>query len=312
MNDIFALLASAVSSTVASSAAAAVAAATAASVPVALAGVGGLATELSGSLAVFLEGFMTLGSFFAWALFRTTGSVPAAAAAAAAICGFLGWLLARFVRSSGANPFIAGLALNLAAVGTTEALSSAWYGTKGVLADPASGAIRSTRLPFILLTLVIVAFAAFIAKRTRLGLRLRAAGRAPETLAERGTDARLYREGAWAFAAAVAALAGASLTFRIGAYAPGGTAGRGWIALAAVYLGFRNAWGVALAALVFALAEQAASFAQGSGGLSATALLGLPSAMALVLYSASAGLRSFRERRAEGGEDAKNRGASRR
>ena len=288
------------------------AATVASAVPVALAGLGGLATELSGSLAVFLEGFMTVGSFLAWVLSRSMGSAVAGIAASASLCALLGWSLARYVRASGANPFIAGLALNLAANGTTEALSSSWFGTKGVLADPAAEAIRSARLPFVLLAFALTALTAFMIKRTALGLRLRAAGRAPEALSERGADARRYREGAWAFAAAMAALAGASLTFRVGAYAPGGTAGRGWIALAAVYLGFRNAWGVALAALVFALAEQAASFAQGGGGLPATALLGLPSALALILYSASAGFRSWRARRAEEGPEAKLRRPSRR
>jgi ABC-type uncharacterized transport system permease subunit len=288
------------------------AASVASAVPVALAGLGGLATELSGSLGVFLEGFMTLGSFLSWVLTLSTGSALAGTAAAAAICALTGWLLARYVRASGANPFIAGLALNLAAVGTTEALSASWFGTKGVLSDAGGAPIRSGRLTFVLLTLALVAMMAFFVKRTAPGLRLRAAGRAAEALAERGVDARRYREGAWAFAAAAAALAGASLTFRVGAYAPGGTAGRGWIALAAVYLGFRNAWGVAIAALAFALAEQAASFAQGGGGLPATALMGLPSALALVLYSASSGFRILRERRTGGHPAAKHRPPPRR
>jgi simple sugar transport system permease protein len=73
----------------------------------------------------------------------------------------------------------------------------------------------------------------------------------------------------------------------VGAYAPGGIAGRGWIALAAVYLGFRKVWGVVFAALVFSLAERLGYGFQSFGSLPATALLGLPSAAALLLYFVS-------------------------
>jgi simple sugar transport system permease protein len=208
--------------------------------------------------------------------------------------------LARFVRVSGANPFIAGLALNLAAVGAADTLSVLWYGTKGVLADPSVQALRPIRVPFlergidpfVLLAWSAMGLAALVIHRTKLGLRLRAAGAAGEASLERGIDPLAYREGAWAAAAALAALAGAALTFRVGAYAPGGIAGRGWIALAAVYLGFRRVWGIALAALVFALAEQAASAAQGAAIVPATLLLGLPSALALILFTLSSFFRT--------------------
>jgi simple sugar transport system permease protein len=109
-----------------------------------------------------------------------------------------------------------------------------------------------------------------------------------------GIRSGLYREGSWALAAFLAALAGAALTFRAGSYSPGGIAGRGWIALAAVYLGFRNVWGVVLASLIFTLAERLGFSLQNFGSLSATALLGLPFALALLLYFLSL---LFRKRR---------------
>jgi simple sugar transport system permease protein len=129
--------------------------------------------------------------------------------------------------------------------------------------------------------------AALIVERTPIGLRLRASGLSAGAAVERGIHPARYREGAWAAGALLAALAGAALTFRVGAYAPGGVAGRGWISLAAVYLGFRRVWGVAAAALVIALAEHAGMGAQLFGALPATILLGLPSALALLLYAAS-------------------------
>lgn len=275
-----------------------------AAAPLMLAALGALVSELAGVLGVFIEGFMTLGSFFAWVIAGQTGSVfrgTALAALGAALCG---WGLARFVHRTGANPFIASLALNLAAGGLTDSLSILWFGAKGVLRNPdisipsplilpgidripLAGRVLSGQLPFTYLAWALVFLGALVIGRTPLGLRLRASGRSPEAAAERGIRVRRYQEGAWAAAACLAALAGAALSFRVGAYSPGGVAGRGWISLAAVYLGFRQVWGTALAALVFALTERIGLSAQGSGLLPATALLGLPSALALILYTIS-------------------------
>jgi len=269
--------------------------------PLMLAGLGALLSDLSGALGIFIEGFMISGAFFSWVFAGWTGSVFWGTFISAALAALAGWVLARFVRLSGANPFIAGLALNLAASGITLSLSAAWFGTKGVLQNPALripgpviipfidsipvlGRILSGHNPFTYTAWIFAIIIAIGIKRTIPGLRLRASGLSPDAAAERGIRPGLYREGAWAMAAFLAALAGASLTFRVGAYAPGGIAGRGWIALAAVYLGFRKPWGVVAAAIIFSIAERLGYGIQGFGALPATALLGLPSALALLLY----------------------------
>jgi len=198
------------------------------------------------------------------------------------LAALVAWALARFVRQSGANPFIAGLALNLAASGITLSLSAIWFGTKGVLLNPEIKG--GGPLPFTCIACICVVVFAIALNRTVPGLRLKASGLSPETATERGIRPWQYREWAWALAAVLAALAGAALTFRVGAYAPGGIAGRGWIALALVYLGFRRVWGVTLAAIVFSFAERLGFGIQSFDALPATAMLGLPSALALMLY----------------------------
>jgi len=289
--------------------------------PLMMAGLGALLSDLSGALAVFIEGFKVSGSFFSWIFAGWTGSVFLGTLLSAALAAFAGWTLARFVRLSGANPFIAGLALNLAASGITTSLSAVWFGTKGVLQNPAIKIPQPVRIPLIdsvpfigkiisgqsPLTYTAWACALILAiglKKTVAGFRFRAAGLSClnstfsyNAAEERGINSGLYREGAWAIAAFLAALAGAALTFRAGSYSPGGIAGRGWIALATVYLGFRNVWGVVLASLVFTLAERLGFSLQNfglwnAGSLSATALLGLPFALALLLYFISLVVRS--------------------
>jgi simple sugar transport system permease protein len=279
----------------------------AAGTPILLASLGGLLTELGGVLGVFIEGFMVLGSFFAWIIAGWTGSVFWGTLITAFAAALLGALLARFVHKTGANPFIAGLALNLAAGGVTESLSTVWFGTKGVLRNPGLvipgpmtfpllknipllGPALQGQLPFVYIAWLLTVLLALVIGRTHIGLRLRAVGRSPEAASDQGIRPEQYREYSWAAAAFLAALAGAALTFRVGAYSPGGVAGRGWIALAAVYLGFRTIWGTAAAAMVFALAERIGFIAQGLHAVPATILLGLPSALALVLFSVSQGI----------------------
>jgi simple sugar transport system permease protein len=256
--------------------------------PLLLGSLGALFTELAGSLAIFIEGFMNAGAFFSWIIAGATGSVFWGTLLSASGAALAGWALARFVRKTGANPFIAGLALNIAAGGITNALSVLWFGTKGVLRNPA---LFSARLPWIWLSLFALIVTILYVNHSPWGLRLRASGLAPEAAKERGIHPGRYREGSWAAAAFLASLAGAALCFRIGAYTPGGAAGRGWISLAAVYLGFRKPGGLFIAALVFALAERSAIGLQKSAVLPGTILLGLPYALALILYTVSCLLR---------------------
>ena len=257
--------------------------------PLMLGSLGALFTELSGTLGIFIEGFMSLGSFFSWIFAGWTGSALGGTLLTGILAALAGWGLSRFVHITGANPFIVGLALNLAAGGITETFSVAWFGAKGVLRIPdiaIPGPFHGVQ-PSVFLAWGLTIIAALLIGKTRLGLRLRASGRSLEASRERGLRPEWYGEFAWAAAAFLAALAGAALTFRVGVYAPGGVAGRGWICLAAVFLGFRRVWGVAVAALVFALVERIGLGAQTLGAIPATVLLGLPSALALVLYTIS-------------------------
>jgi simple sugar transport system permease protein len=293
--------------------------------PILIAALGALLTEKAGVLLIGLEGFMTLGAFGVFALtvlFSSAPlsavplsavpvpqvfSVPVAIAAVCLACAVLGLLLAHFVRVSGANPFVAGLALNLAAHGFCGTLAERLFGTAGVVRDAAFNAVPHTRIPFFeslpvvgpffqpqspftLAAFAVALLCSLFLRFTVAGFRLKAAGLSAEALKERGLEASRYRAASWAAAAFLAALAGAALSYRVGVYSPGGEGGRAWIALAAVYLGFRRVWGIAAASLVLAAAEQL-GFAAQSVFKSAAALPGLPSAIALLLYALACRLR---------------------
>ncbi len=235
--------------------------------PLALAALGGLAAAASGSLSIALEGSMLVGAFTAAAVGHATGSAAAGMAAGA----FAGLLLSLLVGGAAvglkADVFVAGLAANILAPGIVSVASQAAYGTKGVLA---AEALRSGQWEIIaLLASASLALALFLS-RSVFGLRLRVAGEGDEIAAAAGIRSGAYRLAAHLIAGAASGLAGAALAAGIGAYVPGMTSGRGWIALVAVFLGGRRPGGVALACLLFGLLFALSNLVQGFGGQGAS------------------------------------------
>jgi simple sugar transport system permease protein len=276
--------------------------------PLILASLGALVSELGGSLAIFIEGFMVNGAFFSFLFAVKTRSLLLSAILVFITCGATAWAIARLVRVLRADPFIAALAFNLFSTGLTASLSQHIFGSKGTLRPDVAMTLPQMDIPLVrkilfigniimpLNPLIIWTLAAAVAlfillRYTKPGRRLLASGANSEAVRERGLRPEWYREAAWAAAGAFAGLAGAALTFRLGVYAPGNSAGRGWIALAAVYLGGKNVFGVTAAALIFAAAERVAFGVQALHAAAATALLGLPSFIALLCFVPAAARR---------------------
>jgi simple sugar transport system permease protein len=282
--------------------------------PLILASLGALVSELGGVLAICIEGFITAGAFFSFLCAVKTHSILLSCTLTFIMGGISAWMLARLIRTLKADPFIAALAFNVFADGLTASLSQHIFGSKGTIRPDAALVLRPVEIPLIravpflgdvLMPVNLLTIGAFfltaalfaLLRYTKPGLRLLASGASFEAARERGLRPEWYREVSWALAGAFAGLAGAALTFRLGAYAPGNTAGRGWIALAAVFLGGKKVFGVAAAALVFAAAERVAFGAQGAHNAGATAMLGLPSFIALVCFVLTAKRRGAGERR---------------
>lgn len=261
--------------------------------PILLAALGGLFTELAGSLAICLEGFMAFGALAGAAAATATGSAAAGMAAGALAAALIAWAFAAFAHRARTNLFISALAVNLLAYGGASAAAQAIFGTSGAIRLPASAALADVGAgaiaghdPVVFLSWLLVPACAILLGRTRFGLRLRAAGDSPETLSSRGVDPVAYRVRAYAIAGLLCGAAGAWLSLSTLSYMPGIASGRGWIALVAVYLGFRRPFGILVAAFGFALAEYLANLAQSALAVPGTVLLALPYVVTLVAYSA--------------------------
>ncbi|MDB5555234.1 MAG: hypothetical protein JWL86_5218, partial [Rhizobium sp.] len=122
-------------------------------------------------------------------------------------------------------------------------------------------------------------------KRTRGGLRLRAAGAGPKAARALGLDPLFTRDASTVFAGFVAGLAGAYLSIGVvGVFNEGITAGRGFIALAAFYFGRNRPVLTAVGALLFGFFDAFQIRLQGRG-LPAELVQTLPYAMVIVILT---------------------------
>lgn len=252
--------------------------------PLLFATLGALTTEYAGVLAVFMDGAINLSAFLCIAVTAATGS-PLLGFTVASV-GTVVFVLAAavFTETTGANPFLSGLSLNLIATGITSLFSVSIFGTRGVVPLSKSFALTFLR-PSSFFIAVFCAILLFVTlKTTKIGLNLLITGSSATVLRAKGIQPARYRIASWGIAGFFAACAGSVLSLSLGAWVPNISAGRGWTALAAVYLGYRNPLGCIVAVLVFATAGYMANILQGTGLLPASLLLGLPHALALLVF----------------------------
>jgi simple sugar transport system permease protein len=251
-----------------------------AAAPLAVAALGGLLTATAGSLSVALEGSILVGAFAAAAVGQATQSLALGMAAGAATGSLLSLLVAAAAIRLRADVFVAGLAANLLAAGAVSAISQAAFGTKGVL--PAESLAAGTSFsaspglsilgqgPAFFACAVAAAILALAHSKTVFGLRLKASGEGGESARAAGIDPDRYRIAAHALSGAASGLAGAALACGVAAFVPGMSAGRGWIALVAVYLGGMRPGGAALSCLLFGFLFAISNLTQGLYGAAAS------------------------------------------
>jgi ABC-type uncharacterized transport system permease subunit len=247
-------------------------------VPVILSAAGGYITYLTGLLNIAAEGTILLGAFTAFAVLHISGSYLTAVLAAVAVAGLLSYGYAKMTIHFKGNIFISGLAVNLIFPGLIGVISTHLFSTGGVLQFNAN-----QYLPSALFVTVFCAAAVciclgiwYVLQRTKAGLMIKAAGLSSRALEIRGGNPEHIQVLSFGFSGLLNGLAGAFLTFTLQAFIPNISAGKGWLALAAIYLGGFTFRGTLLAVLFFSAAEVAANAAQGAFNLSASLFLGFP------------------------------------
>ena len=233
-----------------------------AATPLVLAATGELVAERAGVLNLGVEGMMVIGALAAFAAVIETGSIPLALAAAIAAGLIMAGLFAVLVVTLRANQVAAGLALSMFGLG----LSALWgQGFSGLSAGafprlvlpglsdlPVVGKVLFQLDGLIYLSLLLVAAVAWLLKRTRTGLILRAVGEHHDAAHAIGHPVLGVRYAAVLFGGAMAGLGGAYLSLvHTPLWAERMTAGRGWIALALVVFAAWRPWRVLGGAYLF-------------------------------------------------------------
>jgi simple sugar transport system permease protein len=222
------------------------------SAPLVYAAMGELISERAGVINIQLEGMMLVGAFSGvWAAMQT-GSMTA---------GFLGGAVAGLMLATlhallcfvfRAEQVVSGIVLNIFALGlTTYAMKPIFGPSAAVAADtlekiaipglaeiPILGPALFDQNIMVYLAFVAVVAVWWFLKRTTAGLALQAAGEAPSAAISMGINVMRIRWLAVLTCGALAGIGGAQLTLAgLGAFTQNVTAGRGFVALAAVVFG---------------------------------------------------------------------------
>jgi ABC-type uncharacterized transport system permease subunit len=224
------------------------------SIPLLLAALGGVVSERAGVINIALEGIMLVGAFAAACVALASGSAWLGALAGACAGVILAAIYALFVVRFRANQIVAGTAINMLAMGITPFLSKIFYGSTG--STPA--VLLDARFQFApILWAVILAFAVWSwLKWMPSGLWIRFAGEKPEALDAAGVRVNRVRWAAVMISGALAGLGGVSLSiFLSSSFSRNMTAGRGFMAIAALIFGKWRPLPTAIACLLFAFAD---------------------------------------------------------
>lgn len=252
--------------------------------PLLLACLAGLYSERAGVFDIGLEGKMLMAAFFSAAIAAVTGNVwlglLAGIAASLVLSGLHGLASITFR----GNQLISGVAINFLAAGLTVLIAQDWFKQGGRTPSLlTSGRFGPITLPFAesvkdvpifgpiyseLLSghsvLVYFAFLAvpatwWILYRTRFGLRLRAVGENPAAVDTAGVSVIGLRYAAVAICGVLCGVAGAYLATALQAgFVKDMTAGRGFIALAALIFAKWRPWQAMGACLLFGLLQAVA------------------------------------------------------
>ena len=274
-------------------------------VPLALAALGEMLVERTGTINIGLEGVIIAGAFGATIGAEAAG-LGGGLLGSAAGGVMIALLFAAFVVGIRTDQIITGTAVTLLALGVTGVLHRELHGTlTSALAVPVMRPValplladvpivgralfRQPVLAYVLYGLVPLVWWAM--RATYAGLALRAVGENPAAARAAGVSPAKLRVAALVISGVLAGWSGGYLVLaQTGTFAEGMSAGRGFIAIAIVALGRWHPIGVAVAAVVFGAANAMQYLFQAMGwDLPYQLFLALPYILTLIALAGLAG-----------------------
>lgn len=253
--------------------------------PLLLACLAGLFSERAGIFDIGLEGKMLAAAFFSAAIAYTSGNVWIGLGAGILASVALSLLHGLASITFRGNQLISGVAINFLAAGLTVVIAQTWF-SQGGRTPPLTGAARFNEIVLpgaasrirdiqqldplmqiyselisghsilVYIALLIVPLSWWVLFRTRFGLRLRAVGENPGAVDTAGISVVALRYAAVVICGVLCGLAGAYLATGLSAgFVKDMSAGRGFIALAALIFAKWRPWYALYACLLFGLLD---------------------------------------------------------
>ncbi len=286
------------------------------STPLIFCALAGLLSERSGVVDIGLEGKMLFAAFAAGATGAVYGSMSLAIFAAMLAACLLSWLHGVACVSHRGDQVVSGVALNIIASGLTMVLGIAWFAQGGQTPQlpnevrvqpwfpqaaqalqgiPVFGPLIGNGLlshnGMVYLALALVPAVWWLLFKTRFGLRLRAVGENPEMVDAAGVSVIRLRYTALTLNGLLCGLAGSYLVLAQSAnFSHNMTAGRGFMALAALIFGRWHPVSALWACLLFGFLDAAAIRLQGVvlpgiGEVPVQAIQALPYVLTVILLA---------------------------
>ena len=289
--------------------------------PLLLAALAGMFSERSGVVDLGLEGKMLGAAFAAAAVSAVSGSAWLGLGAGILTAVALSLLLGFACVTHRGNQVVAAMAVNIMVSGLGPTLALAWFNLGGQtpqldgpgqrflgLAWPWAQTARETPVPGLLysellsghslvvyVAAALVPAAAWVLYRTRFGLRLRAVGENPHAVDTAGISVTALRHQAMIISGVLCGVAGTYLSVAASSgFVRDMTAGKGYLALAALIFGKWRPYPTLAACLLFAFTDALAVRLQGValplvGVIPVQFILALPYVLTVLLLAGFVG-----------------------
>lgn len=224
--------------------------------PIMITAIGGMFSEVSGVVNIGLEGIMLLSAFFSAVTSYYTGSWALGILGGIVSGGIFALIHALISIKYKGNQVVSGVAINLFASGFTVFMLRVMFNqssnTPVVTGAPSIGGVSI----IIYLIYIVVAVSGIFLYKTVTGLRMRAVGEYPLAADTVGIDVYKIRYLGVILSGMLAGLGGAYLSLgALAQFTKEMSAGRGFMALAALVFGKWKPKGVIMASLLFGFAE---------------------------------------------------------
>lgn len=274
--------------------------------PLIFAAMSALVARAAGIRNITIEGTMLMTALTGVLVSAYTENLLLAVACALFVGVLMGFLLAYFHLKLDTDILLSGIAINMVANGGTVFLLYVFAGDKGSSERLTSQMLPTVELPLLkdipvlgeILSghnvLTYVAFISvlvvwFLIFKTRIGLRIRAVGEYPEAIESVGKSSTRIKLFALALSGFLTALGGIFLSMGyMNFFVKNMAAGRGFIGVAADYMGGGNPFGALAASLLFGVADACSNTLQ-TMSIPAELVLCIPYAttiVGLVIYAA--------------------------